>query len=212
MAAALFQIAVKAVVNYFVDKRQQMQAHRQALKYLRLNGYQQKVDVEYVGAVEPRRRLYGYFRAGGLNCMPAVVTGTLGTRLHKLLAISDGQISSIDGVSFDGTRIAAAAFSGNVITSGTYAGKAQIFPHLGLASQARTPQPLRRRDGRPSTASTASHTCTCSSTSTRTRTRAARPTSWSTGRARWFTTRGSTPRPARTRRAARIRPSARTPR
>jgi hypothetical protein len=57
MAAALFQIAVKAVVNYFVDKRQQMQAHRQALKYLRLNGYQQKVDVEYVGAVEPRRRL-----------------------------------------------------------------------------------------------------------------------------------------------------------
>jgi hypothetical protein len=136
MAAALFQIAVKAVVNYFVDKRQQMQAHRQALKYLRLNGYQQKVDVEYVGAVEPRRRIYGYFRAGGLNCMPAVVTGTLGTRLHKLLAISDGQISSIDGVSFDGTRIAAAAFSGNVITSGTYAGKAQIFPHLGLASQA----------------------------------------------------------------------------
>jgi hypothetical protein len=136
MAAAIFKLAVQAVVNYFVDKRAQMKAHRQALKYWRLNGYQQKVDVEYVGATEPRRRLYGFFRAGGLNCMPAVVTGPTGTRLHKLMAISDGEIESVDAVIFDGERIAAADFVGGPITSGTYAGKAQIFPHLGLASQA----------------------------------------------------------------------------
>jgi hypothetical protein len=93
------------------------------------------IDASYTGGIEPRRKLYGDFRASGLDCMPAVVTGPTGTRLHRVIAISDGEIESIDAVSFNSDRMLAADFTAGVITSGSYAGYAQIWPHLGLASQ-----------------------------------------------------------------------------
>lgn len=95
----------------------------------------QKVDVEYVGGLEPRRKLYGYFRASGLHLIPAITTGLTGTRVHKAIAISDGQIEAVDAVWFNNDRIVAADFAGGPITAGKYAGHSQIFVHLGLASQ-----------------------------------------------------------------------------
>lgn len=135
MAQALLQVAFKAIIGYFVKGYEEQRAWRNAVKYKLKYGNAGRVDVEYTGAVTPRRRLYGYFSASGLNCLPAVSTGATGGLIHKVLAISDGEIESIDSVKFNNERILAAAYAGGPISSGSYAGYAQIFPHLGLATQ-----------------------------------------------------------------------------
>lgn len=135
MAQALLQVAFKAVISYFLQGYDEQRTSRQAVKYKLKYGNSGRVDVAYTGATTPRRRLYGYFRASGLNCLPAVATNATGTRLHQVLALSDGEIQSIDAVWFNNERIAASEFAGGPIVSGTYTGQAQIYPHLGLASQ-----------------------------------------------------------------------------
>jgi hypothetical protein len=129
---AAFQLALNYVVGFFTEpptagvkaRLAQIAAQRR-----------RAIDSNYTGGVEPRRKLYGDFRASGLDCMPSVVTGPTGTRMHRLLALSDGEIESIDAYNYNSDRILAADVAAGVITTGTYAGKSQIWPHLGLASQ-----------------------------------------------------------------------------
>jgi hypothetical protein len=47
----------------------------------------QKIDVEYAGSLEPRRRLYGFFRASGLNALPAICSGPAASRLEKIVVV-----------------------------------------------------------------------------------------------------------------------------
>jgi hypothetical protein len=134
VGGALFKLAAQAVIGWFVDKAT---SPRKVGAYaaLRRLATRQKVDVSYTGGTEPRRRLYGDFRAAGLDVMPAVVTGPTGSRLHRCMALSDGEIESIDAVLFNNDRIEAASYVGGPITVGPYIGYAQIFPQLGTASQ-----------------------------------------------------------------------------
>lgn len=129
---ALFQLAVTYVVNRVATSMQ-----KKPTRVL------QKVDVSYQGALEPRRRLYGRFRAAGLDTMPAMTTvingpnGIVEHHLHRLLTLSDGEIQSIDAVWFLNDRIDSSSWdatTGNV-TSGPYMNFARVRPHLGLASQ-----------------------------------------------------------------------------
>jgi hypothetical protein len=93
------------------------------------------IDSNYTGGVEPRRKLYGDFRASGLDVLPSVVTGPTGTRLHRVVVLSDGEIESIDAYNFNSDRILDSDVALGIIGTGDYAGKAQIFPHLGTNPQ-----------------------------------------------------------------------------
>ena len=48
----------------------------------------QKVDVAYQGGLEPRRKLYGFFRAAGLDVIPAVTTAPARARIRACAACS----------------------------------------------------------------------------------------------------------------------------
>jgi hypothetical protein len=133
---AIGQIAFELGVNFLVDRFTREYAPG-AKGYLKLVAAQRSrsIDQSFAGGIEPRRKLYGNFRASGLDCIPAVNTGPTGTRLHRIIALSDGEIESIDAVSFNSDRMLSSTFAAGVITTGPYAGYAQIWPHLGLASQ-----------------------------------------------------------------------------
>ncbi len=133
---AVGQLVFQVGVNFLIDRFSKEYAPG-ARGYLKQVAAQRRraIDQSYAGGIEPRRRLYGNFRCAGLDCIPAVNTGPTGTRLHRVMAISDGEIESIDAVSFNSDRILATDFVAGVITTGSYAGYAQIWPHLGLASQ-----------------------------------------------------------------------------
>lgn len=129
---AVLQLGANYLVEKFTEAPQVgVKARLQQLAAQR----RRAIDSNYTGGVEPRRKLYGDFRAGGLDCMPSVVTGPTGTRLHRVIVLSDGEIESIDAYNYNGDRIESSALSGTVINTGSYAGKSQISPHLGLASQ-----------------------------------------------------------------------------
>ena len=123
---ALIQLAITYVVNRIVNSMQ-----KKPTRVL------QKVDVAYQGALQPRRRLYGNFRASGLDTMPAMTSGDQGKVLHRLLTLSDGEIESIDAVWLNNDRIPASDWSvvSGLVTAGTYTNYARIRPYLGTASQ-----------------------------------------------------------------------------
>jgi hypothetical protein len=130
----IIAIAVNVIVNK-VTKAMQKRPVRQL----------QKVDVSYSGGLQPRRILYGNFRAGGLELMPASVSGFNGERLNKCVALSDGEIGSIDSAEINNDTITSAQWntSTGVVSSGPYAGYIRIYPKLGLASQASEPAALQ---------------------------------------------------------------------
>jgi hypothetical protein len=127
------KLVATSAINYVINKAMQKRPTRQL----------QRVDVEYVGSLEPRRKLYGNFRASGLNTIPALTSGidittqAAGVWLHKLLTISDGQIQSVDAVYFNQNQILASQWTAanGRISGGPYSGYASVIPHLGLASQ-----------------------------------------------------------------------------
>lgn len=85
--AAVVKVAVKAVVNYYADAYADQKAWRNAIKYKLKYGNVGRADAEYTGAIEPRRRLYGDFRAAGLNVLPAIVTSPTMARLASCIAL-----------------------------------------------------------------------------------------------------------------------------
>jgi hypothetical protein len=134
--AAIVKILVSIAVNIAVAKVTKA-LQKKPLRVL------QKVDVEYTGGVEPRRRLYGYFRAAGLNVLPAItsgidlVNGASGVWIHKVLALSDGKIQAIDRVYFNNDAIESSAWTApnGRVSSGKYANFATVRTYLGDASQ-----------------------------------------------------------------------------
>lgn len=135
MPQAVASAAVQFVIGHFSGEYAEFKQGHGKKAWLRRLRNRQKVDVEYTGGIQPRRRLYGYFRCAGLNVMPAMVTGPTGTRLHKCLAISDGEINSFTAVNYNNVRMPIADFAGGPITVGVYTGTSQIHLHKGLASQ-----------------------------------------------------------------------------
>lgn len=94
------------------------------------------VPVEYTGTLESRRILYGKNRVGGMNCLPAIVTGSNGEYLHQVLAIAGTEINAITSVWFDDTEITSGQIgSDGTLTGGTYSGKASIRRYLGTSTQ-----------------------------------------------------------------------------
>ena len=89
MAAALLGVAFKVAMKYFAEGYQEQMAWRQAVKYKLKYGNQGKVDVAYTGATTPRRRLYGYFRASGLDVLPAISTSAPRSRLATIASLYD---------------------------------------------------------------------------------------------------------------------------
>jgi hypothetical protein len=130
--AAVFEFVVTAAVQYFVGRAQNPTA-RELRMAARKN--RPKVDVAYSGGVQPRRRLYGNFRASGLDVLPSYVTGLTGTRLHRVTAISDGEIEEFTAVNYNNTRMEPADFAGGPITTGPFAGASQIYLHVGTDPQ-----------------------------------------------------------------------------
>jgi hypothetical protein len=77
--------------------------------------------------------------------MPASVSGFNGERLNKCLALSDGEIGSIDSAEINNDTITSSQWntSTGVVSSGPYAGYIRIYPKLGLASQTSEPAALQ---------------------------------------------------------------------
>ena len=75
IGGAVVKVLISVAINIAVAKISKSMQHRPTRVL-------QKVDVEYSGAIEPRRRLYGNFRAAGLNVIPALVSGISG--IHGL--------------------------------------------------------------------------------------------------------------------------------
>jgi hypothetical protein len=127
-------IAVPLIKFLAVTAIQLLYQRHQRRKQQRAAKRVQAVDVEYAGGLEPRRRLYGYFRAAGLNCMPAITTGPNGDHVYKCLAISDGRIDYYSGIWFNNDRIDRSDIVGSII-DGPYETYAFIGFHEGAASQ-----------------------------------------------------------------------------
>ncbi len=94
------------------------------------------IPVEYAGTVEKRRVLYGQRRCGGLNALPATVTGSTGEYLHQVLVLTGTEITAIPSVYFDDTEITNAQIGADgTVSAGTYANKASIRRYLGTSTQ-----------------------------------------------------------------------------
>lgn len=127
--AFFVKLLVAIAVNVIVAKVTKAMQKRPVKKV-------QKVDANYSGGLEPRRVLYGAFRAGGLQVMPASVSSYNGEILNMCLAISDGEIDGIDSVEINNDTIPSSAWdSFGIVSSTRYAGYIRIFPLLGTASQ-----------------------------------------------------------------------------
>ena len=100
------------------------------------------VSVEYRGTVEPRRIIYGTMKVSGMDCIPAVTSGSNNKYLHQVLALCGHEVNSIGDVYFNQDVISSGSISSitgtsndGKVTSGAYANKAWIRRYLGTSSQ-----------------------------------------------------------------------------
>jgi hypothetical protein len=99
-------------------------------------------SVEYSGTVEPRRIIYGKIKAAGMNAIPPVTSGIDNGNLHQVSVIAGHEVNAITDVYFNQELIPSASigavtgsFSDGLVSTGTFASKANIRRYLGTSTQ-----------------------------------------------------------------------------
>ena len=100
------------------------------------------MESSYYDATASARIIFGEVMTGGMNVIPAVVTGANGEFLHQVLALAGHEIDSFTDVKFDQDTISngnigsvTGSASDGAVSSGKYSGKTHIRRYRGTSAQ-----------------------------------------------------------------------------